>query len=113
SVFEYFAEGANALESPRRDGYDPREVVRERLEHMDPDLLAHVRTLFARTDVDASYPVAYVNAGDDRVQRGLVEEALPYYRKALARAPREETALNSMARTLTLGNRGAQAVTAA
>jgi len=29
SVFEYFAEGANALESPRRDGYDPREVVRD------------------------------------------------------------------------------------
>lgn len=32
SVWEYFAEGANALESPKRDAYDPREVVRERLE---------------------------------------------------------------------------------
>src|SRR5262245_52046895 len=87
SVYEYFAEGANALESPRRDAYDPREVVKERLTRMDADLEAHVRSLFALTDVGASYPVAYVNAGDDRVQRGRVDEALPYYRKALARAP--------------------------
>jgi tetratricopeptide (TPR) repeat protein len=113
SVYEYFAEGANALESPRRDAYDPREVVHERLTRMDPDLEAHVRRLFAQTDVSSSYPVAYVNAGNDRVERGLVDEAIPYYRKALARAPREETALESMARALNLGNRGREAVAAA
>ena len=38
SVWEYYAEGANALVSPKRDAYDPREVVRERLLAMDPDL---------------------------------------------------------------------------
>jgi tetratricopeptide (TPR) repeat protein len=113
SVYEYFAEGANALESPRRDAYDPREVVHERLTRMDSDLEAHVKRLFAQTDVSASYPVAYVNAGNDRVEHGLVDEALPFYRKALARAPREETALESMARALSLGNRGQQAVAAA
>ena len=113
SVYEYFAEGANALESPRRDAYDPREVVHERLTRMDPDLEAHVKHLFAQSDVSASYPVAYVNAGNDRIERGLVDEALPFYRKALARSPREETALESLARALNFGNRGPQAMAAA
>ncbi|MBI1795680.1 MAG: TM0106 family RecB-like putative nuclease [Candidatus Eisenbacteria bacterium] len=113
SVYEYFAEGANALESPRRDAYDPREVVRERLTRMDPDLEARVKALFALTDVSPSYAVAYVNAGSDRVSRGRVDEAIGFYRKALARAPREETALQSLAQALTLANRGAPAVAAA
>lgn len=113
SVYEYFAEGANALESPRRDAYDPREVVRERLQTMDPDLMALVQRLFALTDVSASYPVAYVNAGNDRIERGRVDESLPYFRKALARSSKEETALQSLVRALTLGNRGPEAVSAA
>jgi tetratricopeptide (TPR) repeat protein len=112
SVFEYFAEGANALESPMRDAYDPREVVRERLVRIDPDLMKLEHKLLAVTDVSASYPVAYTNAGDDRVQRGKVDEALPYYHKALARSPREETALQSLTRTLSLGNRGTEAALA-
>src|SRR6185295_8285710 len=53
SVYEYFAEGANALVSPRRDAYDPREVVRERLETMDPDLETLVQGFLARSDVSA------------------------------------------------------------
>ena len=113
SVYEYFAEGANALESPMRDAYDPREVVKERLVRIDPDLMKLEQKLLALTDVSASYPVAYTNAGDDRVQRGKVDEALPYYHKALARSPREETALQSLTRTLSLGNRGTEAATAA
>jgi tetratricopeptide (TPR) repeat protein len=113
SVWEYFAEGANAIESPKRDAYDPREVVRERLERMDSDLETHVKELFALDDVSASYPVAYVNAGDDRVSRGKVDEALGFYRKALARAPHEETALQSLTNALNLGNRRAAMVAAA
>src|SRR5258705_10213087 len=113
SVFEYFAEGANALASPMRDVYDPREVVKERLVRIDPDLMKLEQKLLALTDVSGSYPVAYMNAGDDRVERGKIDEALPYYRKALARSPNEETALQSLTRTLTLGNRGAEAVKAA
>ncbi|MDV6321546.1 hypothetical protein, partial [Chromohalobacter sp. HP20-39] len=38
SVWEYFAEGANAEASPRRDAYDGREIVRERLIAIDPAL---------------------------------------------------------------------------
>src|SRR6185503_516040 len=43
----------------------------------------------------------------------LVDDALGYYRKALARAPKEETALLSLTRALTLGNKGPQAIAAA
>lgn len=113
SVYEYFAEGANALESPMRDAYDPREVVKERLVRIDPDLMKLEQKLLTLTDVSGSYPVAYTNAGDDRIQRGKVDPALPYYQKALARSPKEETALQSLTRALSLGNRGAEAVKAA
>lgn len=113
SVYEYFAEGANALESPKRDRYDPREVVRERLTAMDPALESLVKSLFARTDVSGSYPVAYASGGDDRVSRGKVDEALPFYRKALERKPDEETALISYANALVLGGKPADAESAA
>ena len=109
SVYEYFAEGANALGSPKRDAYDPREVVRERLSAMDSDLERLVRGLFARTDVTASYPVAYAAGGDDRVGRGKVAAALPFYRKALTAKPDEETALVSYASALVLGGEPARA----
>ncbi len=109
SVYEYFAEGANAQVSPRRDAYDRREEVRERLVAMDPDLRGAVLEFFARTDVQGSYPVAYAAGGDDRVYRGRVDEAVPFYAKALAIAPTEETALVSYANALVLGNRAAAA----
>ena len=109
SVYEYFAEGANALYSPMRDIYDPREVVRERLDRMDPDLRKLVEKFMARTDVSASYPVAYAAGGDDRVERGRVADAVPLYRKALSLEPANETALISLAHALLLGNRAAEA----
>lgn len=113
SVWEYFAEGANARCSPRRDAYDPREEVLERLDALDPDLRALVEGFLARTDVSASYPVAYAAGGDDRVSRGRVDDAIPFYEKALAVAPTEETALRSLANALMLANRGAAAESAA
>ena len=109
SVYEYFAEGANAFASPMRDAYDPREIVRERLDQRDPDLRHLVEGFLARTDVGASYPIAYAAGGDDRVERGRVNEALPFYHKALTRSPADETALTSLARALVLGHRAAAA----
>jgi tetratricopeptide (TPR) repeat protein len=108
SVYEYFAEGANAIGSPMRDAYDPREVVRERLQKMDPDLERLVSRFFAREDVTASYPVAFAAGGDDRVGRGQVAEGLPFYRRALELKPDEETALISYANALVLGGAPAQ-----
>lgn len=113
SVFEYFAEGANALASPMRDSYDPREVVRERLDRIDPALRTLVEGFMQRADVSGSYPIACAAGGDDRVERGRVADALPLYRKALERDPSNETALVSLSRALLLANRAAEACTLA
>jgi tetratricopeptide (TPR) repeat protein len=113
SVWEYFAEGANALHSPKRDPYDPREVVRERLDALDPALRGLVEGFWGRTDVAASYPIAYVNAGDDQVSNGRVGAALPFYRRALARSPGEESAHRALVGALTLKGDGRAAVAAA
>src|SRR4029079_7323104 len=102
SVYEYFAEGANALVSPKRDAWDPREVVRERLDPIDPALRDLVHADMALTDVSASYPIAYTNAGDDRVERGDTQSALAFYDRALGSAPTEERALESRTRALIL-----------
>ena len=110
SVYEYFAEGVNSWVSPQRDTYDPREVVRERLDRMDPALKSLVQEYLARTNVSASYPVAYAAGGDDRVQNGKVTPALPFYEKALAKQPTNETALISYANALVLGGKASQAV---
>jgi len=113
AVEEYLAEGANALLAVERDAYDPRPEVRGRMERRDPELKALVERLMALADVSASYPVAYVNAGDDRLWSGVVDEALPFYQKALALKPDEEYALLSLTRALDLGNRGPEMLAAA
>lgn len=112
SVWEYFAEGANAYESPRRDDYDPREIVRERLFEMDLDLAALVQRLFEQQDVGPSYAVALVNAGDDRIWRGDVEGGVERLERALARAPREETALRSLAFAYTVAGEHEKSIAA-
>src|SRR5207248_149216 len=52
---------------------------------------------------------AYAAGGDDRVGRGRVDEALPFYRKALTAEPDEETVLVSYANALVLGGAPAAA----
>jgi len=113
AVAEYLAEGENALFSPRRDAYDPRDVVLERLDERDPALRALLERLMAITDVSPFYPVAYTNAGDDRVERGRVDEAVGFFEKALARKPDEESALGSLVRALDLGGRASEMIAAA
>jgi tetratricopeptide (TPR) repeat protein len=93
SVWEYFAEGANAEMSPRRDAYDGREIVRERLVQLDPALRALVRRLFAQRDTRASLPVALVNAGQQKLEDGKLAEAQPLFERALSLAPADELAL--------------------
>lgn len=109
SVWEYFAEGANAEASPRRDAYDGREIVRERLVEIDPALRALVRRLFALRDTRASLPIALVNAGQQRLDDGRLTDALPLLERALALAPQDETALAARLRTLALQGDGAAA----
>jgi tetratricopeptide (TPR) repeat protein len=93
SVWEYFAEGANAEASPRRDAYDGREIVRERLITTDPALRAAVQRFFAQRDTRASLPVALVNAGNQKLEDGQPDAARPLLARALKLAPTDERAL--------------------
>ncbi len=115
SVYEYFAEGANALGSPRRDAYDRREVVRERLLEIDPDLARLVERLQARTgaELEANYAVAYVQSGHESLRRGDAAGALARYRSALVRLSGEESALDALVYGLTVAGEGTAAVAAA
>jgi len=108
SVWEYFAEGANAQASPRRDAFDGREIVRERLIAMDPALRTLVQRLFAQRDTRASLPVALVNAGNQKLEGGKLADATPLFDRALALAPHDESALAARLSALALeGNGGA------
>jgi len=104
SVWEYLAEGANALETPIRDRFDTKEIVKERLEALDPKLESLVRELMERADIESTYAVAFANRGDDRLERGEPLEAVRSYRQALRRAPGEETALAAMIHALVIAD---------
>ncbi len=93
TVWEYFAEGANAIASPQRDAYDLREVVLQRLVLIDPDLQAMVMRFFALTDLRANLPIAYLNAGNDQLGKGHVDKAMAHFQRAMAAAPRDEAVL--------------------
>jgi tetratricopeptide (TPR) repeat protein len=110
SVFEYFAEGANALQSPRRDAYDTREIVRERLDQKDPALKSLVVELMQRADVDSSYAVGFANQGDDLIERGKAREAIAAYEEALARSPKDENAQGSLVFALEVADSMASAL---
>ncbi|MDT8999052.1 tetratricopeptide repeat protein [Paucibacter sp. APW11] len=102
SVWEYFAEGANALDSPRRDAYDSREIVRERLTELDPALQAYVASLFAMQDASASLPIALVNAGHHLLSQGKLDEAVAKFEQASAAAPSDESVLAARLHALAL-----------
>ena len=106
SVWEYFAEGANAEASPRRDAYDGREIVRERLIALDPALRALVRRFFAQRDTRASLPIALVNAGNQKLEDGKLPDATPLFERALALAPDDESALGARLYALALEGNG-------
>lgn len=110
SVWEYLAEGANALASPRRDAFDTREIVRERLLEMDPPLTTLVRELMERADVDSCYPVAYVNRGYRQLEDAEIEAALESCRLALRHDPQSEAGLSALVYVLQLADSTKSAV---
>ncbi len=109
SVWEYFAEGANAEDSPRRDAYDGREIVRERLIEIDPALRALVRRDFALRDTRANLSVALVGAGNQQLSDGRLDAAAPLFERALKLAPDDESVQAARLYALALAGHGAQA----
>ena len=110
SVWEYFAEGANALYSPRRDEYDTREIVRERLLEKDPALADLVREIMTEASVESCYAVAYAGRGDERLQEGKIDAAVESYELAVKRSPSEEDALGSLVYALNVAGRSDDAL---
>ncbi len=110
SVWEYFAEGANALASPRRDRYDSREIVRQRLEERDPELWRLVIELMDEASLDGPWMVAWVTLGSDHLRRGRPAEAIAAYREALARIPDNEDALGPLIYALGVAGRAGEAL---
>ncbi len=108
SEWEYFAEGMNSIYSPKRDEYDTREIVRERLEELDPELISLVGGLVADTSIAKYYAPAYVAAASDEIENGRLESAVAFLEKALDRSGEDEEALCALARTRSiLGEDGA------
>ncbi|NNE09960.1 MAG: tetratricopeptide repeat protein, partial [Gemmatimonadetes bacterium] len=97
SVWEYFAEGINSYFSPKRDEYDTREIVRERLEEFDPELLALLEEVLTDTSVAKYFAPALVVAASDKLENGKPEEALALLEKAIARSPEDEGAWTGVA----------------
>lgn len=113
SVYEYFAEGVNAYDSPRRDDYDSREVVRERLEALDPDLVGLVEGVLHVEDGSRYFVPAFVVSAYDRIENGRPVEAIGLLEKALARSEEDESALCALAYTRNLLGSPAEAEEAA
>lgn len=95
TVWEYFAEGANAIASPQRDDYDLREVVLQRLTTIDPELKALVMRFMAITDPRENFPIAYLNAGNDQLEKGRLDKAMAHFLRAMEEAPRDEAVLSA------------------
>jgi len=102
SVYEYFAEGMNSYASPKQDFYDTREIVRERLSRIDPDLEALIEKIASPESVEKYYVPAYVISAYDRIESGNLEEALERIDLALGRERDDESALCALAYTKTL-----------
>ncbi len=97
SVWEYFAEGMNSIYSPKRDEFDTREIVLERLQKLDPQLIELVQGLVEETSVSEYYAPAYVIASYDRIENAELDNAVEFLEKALQRSPDDESALCGMA----------------
>lgn len=110
SVWEYFAEGANSLASPRRDAYDGREIVRERLDARDPELRRLVEELMHELDLAPVRARATVRRGDDLLRHGRADEAIDAYRRAITSAPDDEEVLGSLASAETVAGRPERAL---
>jgi tetratricopeptide (TPR) repeat protein len=110
SVWEYFAEGANALHTMRRDEYDTREIVRERLMERDTALAATVQYYAGGPNLTACYAVGLVNAGEEALKRQRPADALLFANKAFARAPHSEAVLIKLVRINSIMDRDSAAL---
>ncbi|MCB2198707.1 tetratricopeptide repeat protein [bacterium] len=75
TVWEYFAEGVNAWETPALDEYDEREMLHERLVTLDTTLTELVQHFLAVEDVTPYYTVGYVSAAYQALEEGQADSS--------------------------------------
>ena len=110
SVWEYFAEGANAYYSPRRDAYDTREIVRERLLERDTTLAGLIVYYAKGPNVRECYSVGFVNASENAIENQKMNDALAATNKAYARDPHGENVLSELSRIYSYQDRDTLAI---
>lgn len=102
SVWEYFAEGMNSYFSPRRNEYDTREITKERLLKLDPNLVLLLEHYMKTPNLEACYPVGLITAADNEVEQGKLETAMDFARQAEARDAKSEVVLRAISRIASL-----------
>ncbi|MBK6909350.1 MAG: tetratricopeptide repeat protein [bacterium] len=98
SVWEYFAEGVNSYFSPRRNQYDTREITRERLLSLDPQLVALLEHYMSGPNIAACYPVGLITAADNEAEQGKLDTAMDFARQAEAKDRQSEVVLRAISR---------------
>ncbi len=110
SVWEYFAEGMNSYYSPRRNEYDTREITKERLFALDPELVQLLEYYMTAPNLEACYPVGFVNAATNEVELGNLTGAMEFAREAEARDPQSEVVLATLSQLSSYENADSLAV---
>ncbi|MCB9358100.1 MAG: tetratricopeptide repeat protein [Calditrichaeota bacterium] len=98
SVWEYFAEGMNSYFSPRRNDYDTREITKERLFKLDPQLVSLLEAYMSGSNVESCYAVGFVNAAENDVEQGKLATAMGFARQAEQREPDAEVVLREISK---------------
>jgi tetratricopeptide (TPR) repeat protein len=110
SVWEYFAEGVNSYFSPRRNEFDTRDITRERLLESDTELVSLLEYYLTAPNLDACYPVGFVNAATDRIEQGDLDGALTYANRAVERDSVSEVAWQTLSRIYSLRDQDSLAI---
>lgn len=110
SVWEYFAEGMNSYYSPRRNEYDTREITKERLFALDPKLVETLEFYMTAPNLEACYPVGFVNAAFNEVELGNLPRAMEFAKRAEARDPQSEVVLATLSQLSSYENADSMAV---
>lgn len=110
SVWEYFAEGMNSYYSPRRNEYDTREITKERLFALDPNLVKTLEYYMTAPNLEACYPVGFVNAAFNEVEQGNLPRAMEFAKRAEARDPQSEVVLATLSQLSSYENADSVAV---
>jgi len=95
TVWEYFAEGVNAYFTPRRNEYDSKEILRERLFEMDTSLVKLVERFISIEDMTPYYTIGLVNSAYSELEGGNAASAIEILNSVSDEEENESYVLNA------------------